>query len=594
MLPGSDGLANLDYVVSVFLLPESCDAYVEVASEIMADSLIFKCTKSPELLKDLGEDVLICRDASSVPLMSRHTGSICPQRSLIIVVPPRGEYFKISAVVKVFVDLLPFIAKKSNCPGYLEYVRVEPGKDYAFFQFSSEAFVDAIMDEYIESTQIFLCRSPASYIILRPPDYVRPGARYRSGPHCQGLSGTKYKLPITVGSGTNMDRQKQARNSSTEQTASIAYVPRRFGDEPVKKPDCIVSVGATPLPVATWNGLSAAAACSADPGCMITVQGLPRGLSFKLARGALNELFERLLCDSGLLEVGMLVVRYLDRDGNFEVASLPGADFVCALLSIDSVFVVAGEEIRLLPYEQQKGSHWKGNSADLSGGPCELSSLSDEDSQGRVVVKCCTPDEWSALSLKQQRKRGHSEMEGRILSGFESVARGPSNRRNIVDDEWDNGDGWIGSFHGKQGSRGFSQEIVQPWHGANDQHQNWDRSAGGRGTRPLENLHCQGNNPRVRFPHVQKGNATYRIESRSDEAGARFEKRSTEDGFRIVSREGRRTIQQVGSPYLHEGLGAVGMGSLSVRKRKVPTAGFGGPVNATGFSHKMRKSSQFF
>eukprot|EP00250_Pteridium_aquilinum_P004425 c14636_g1_i1 orf=243-4331(+) len=600
MLRGSDGPTDLKYVVSVFLLPDSSDAYVEVASEIMADALIFKCTKSPELLKDIGEDVLICRDASSVPLMSRHKGSICPQRSLFIAVPPRGEDFKINSVVKVFVDLLPFIARKSNCPGYLEFVLVEPGKEHAFFQFSSEAFVDAIMDEYIESTQIFLCRgSPASYIILRPPEYVRPGARYRSGSLCRGLSGTNYKLPIAHAYGSDMVGRRQARNSGTQQSMSIAYVPRRFGDEPAKKPDCIVSLGASPAPLTTWNGLSSSGSCSADPGCMIVVEGLPKGLSFKLARGALNELFERLLLDSGLLEVGMLVVRYLDRDGKLDVASLPNAEFVCAILSVESTFVVAGEEIRLLPYDR-KGLQWRSNSADLSGGPCELSSLSDEDSQGRTVIGNYAADGWSAPSFQQQRKRGLPELEGRFLPGFDTGLRSSAIRRNNLDgstDEWGQGKGWTGSLNTKQGSRGFPQESVQMWHGASDQHRKWDGPcrSGSQGTRPLEDLHCQGNNPnpRVRIPHAQKGTVTYRNESRTDEAGSRLEQRSEEEGLRIVSREGKRTIQQVGGLYVHEAGGPVGMGGLSVKKRKFPAAGSGGPVHTVGFSQKMRRNSQF-
>lgn len=253
--------------------------------------------------------------------------------------------------MKVFVEILPFISRKSNQQGYLEYVCVQPGKGFAFFQFNSEAFVDAIMDEYIENTQIFVYRSsPVPYIILRPPEFIRPGTRYQSDIDNRELSGTEHKLPSKQSYSGDVDRQRQGRSGSSEQTGSIALKPRRFGDEPVKKPDCIVSIGASPLPLATWNGVSSAGACSVDPECMIVVEGLPQGLSYKLLWGALNELFERSLCHTGLLEVGMLVVRYLDGDGNFDAAaSLPNANFVCALLSMRKVYVVGGEEIRLLP-----------------------------------------------------------------------------------------------------------------------------------------------------------------------------------------------------------------------------------------------------
>lgn len=601
ILQGSDGPTDLKYVASVYLLPESSDAYVEMASELMADALIFKCTKSPELLKDVGEDVLICRDTSSVPLMSRHKGTVCPQRALFIGVPSRGEEFKIDSVVKVFVELLPYISRKSNQRGYLEYVCVKPGTDYAFFQFNSEAFVDAIMDEYIENTQIFLCRSsPVPYIILRPPDFVRSGARYRSGIGHQGLSRTKLKLPSKQASGTDVDRPRQARSVSSEQTGSTALIPRRFGDEPVKKPDCIVSIGVSPPPLATWNGLSASGVCSADPECMVVVEGLPKGLSYKLLRGALNELFERSLCHTGLLEVGMLVVRYLDRDGNFDaVASLPNADFVCALLSMRKAFVIAGEEIRLLPRDRRRSFHWRGNPADLSGGHCELSSLSDEDSQGRAVIRNRAVEEWSAPSFMQQRKRGHSETEGQYPPGFETAVRGSANRRINLDDgidEWCRSEGWSVSPPAKQGFRGNPRESSQHWNAAKDQHQscNVPFRSGNAFPRASEDLHCQGNNPRVRIPHVQNGSGLYSNDLRSEAVGSGQKKKFPEEVLRIVSREGKRIIQQVGSPSICETGVLTGMGRVSTRKRKQSDAGQGGPVHMVGFSlKKMRKHPHF-
>ncbi|KAH7434864.1 hypothetical protein KP509_06G038500 [Ceratopteris richardii] len=583
MLQGSDGPCVPKYVVSVLLIPDSCDAYVEVASEIMADALIFKCTKNPEYLKEIGEDVFICRDVASIPLMSRHKGNIYPQRCLVVAVPPGGEELKINNVVKVFLDVLPFIAKKNNQAGYLEFVLIEPGKDYAFFQFNSEMFVDAIMDEYIESTQIFLCRgSPASYIILRPPQYVRPGATYRSG--------RIFKLPAPHTYGSEMARRRQAQKASQDPT--VIYVPRRFGDEPVKRPDFILSLGSSPPPKAKWDGLTASGCCASDPECMIVVKGLPRGLSFKLARGALNELFERLLCDSGLLEAGKLTVTYLDRDGNLDVASLSDPDLVSAVLSYDSTFIVAGEEIRLFPYDR-KGFH-RGNSADLSGGPCEISSLSDEGSPGCMLMRNGNNEGMDHV-FQQPRRWGHADFEGESLPKYSANLQGLPGKRsknfNTPANEWDHEDGWNGPSTSKQCYRGFGN--TQTWHGINGQHQAWDvpSRSGGQGVMQPDNLRCQGNNPRLRI-HGQKMTGNLRTETGNGDAGTRFkDRRVTENGFRILSREGRRTVQQGGGPYVQESGGNSGMGNLSViRKRKLP---FAGPGHVTGFNNKMRRTAQF-
>ena len=206
ILWGSDGQTNIKPVVSVYLLPESSDAYLELASEYIADALIYKCTKNNQILKDIGEDVFICRDANSPPMMSRHKIDICPQRSLFIGVSVRDEYFKIDHVRRVFDDILPLISRKINRYAYLEYISVQPGKDYAFFQFNSEAIVDAVMDEYIENTQIFTSNSNSlSYIILRPPGYVRPGAKYSCG---SNYSGGKSKGMCVQGQFKTVDRKK--------------------------------------------------------------------------------------------------------------------------------------------------------------------------------------------------------------------------------------------------------------------------------------------------------------------------------------------------------------------------------------------------
>eukprot|EP00250_Pteridium_aquilinum_P012656 c20858_g1_i2 orf=2316-4451(+) len=385
ILRGADGPADFKFVNCVYLLPESCDAYVELASEIMADAIVYKCTKNPQVLKEIGEDVFICRDPSSVPLMSKHKGNVCPQRSLFIGVSAPGQEFKIDAVRKIFEEILPMVSRESNQPGYLEFISIQPGKDYAFFQFNSEAIVDAVMEEYIENTHLFVCSSsPLSYIILRPPGYERPGAKYRSDSNRKGVLGTvkldtrkhssKYDLRAGLAS------TKRPKSMVSKQLGTVPLVPRRFGDEPAKKADCVLSIGVSPLPKATWNGLPSTGACAADPECMLVIEGLPKGYSYKLLRGALNELFEKALSQTGLLEVGMLVLRHLDRDGNLDVvASLPSAKFVNALLSLRKTFVVAGSDIRLLPRVGRRKISWKGKLAEHGRAQGEVSCLSDDE-----------------------------------------------------------------------------------------------------------------------------------------------------------------------------------------------------------------------
>lgn len=435
ILKGGDGPDECNLVNCVFLLPESCDAYVELASEVMADAIIFKCTKNPNILKEIGEDVFICRDSSSVPLMSKHKGKVCPLRSLYVGVSAPGQEFKIDLVRKVFEEILPMISRATNQPGYLEFISVQPGKDYAFFQFNSESIVDAVMEEYIVNTRLFVCNSsPLSYIILRPPGYERPGARYRSDRNRNGGFGmvkssvkkfSRYENRAGLASSSPLEFMNM------KQLGMVPLLPRRFGDEPAKKSDCIMSIGASPLPIATWNGLSSAGACAADPECMLIIEGLPKGLSYKLVRGALNELFEKSLSKSGLLEVGMLVLRYLDRDSNLDVvASLPSAKFVRALLSLRKTLIVAGTEIKLLPKGGKMRVTWKGKVAENGRGQGEVSCLSDDEVYQGERPKSRLVNVTTSIQNFGRRKRALSQIVGRVQG-----RKNPLSRRNEV--EWD-------------------------------------------------------------------------------------------------------------------------------------------------------------
>ncbi|MCO5579245.1 hypothetical protein L7F22_033099 [Adiantum nelumboides] len=420
ILKGGDRPDGRNFVNCVYLLPESCDAYVELASEVMADAIIFKCTKNSQILKEIGEDVFICRDSSSVPLMSKHKGDVCPQRSLYVGVSAPGPEFKIDLVRKIFEELLPMISRKTNQPGYLEFILVQPGKDYAFFQFNSESIVDAVMEEYVMNTHSFVCNSsPLSYIILRPPGYERPGTRYRSGRNRNGGLAMR-KCPTARNSravhGAGLPLSRQSVPLHTKQLGMVPLLPRRFGDEPPKKTDCIMSIGASPLPEATWNGPSSTGSCAADPECMLIIEGLPKGLSFKLLRGALNELFEKSLSKIGLLEVGMLVLRHLVRDSDLDVvASLPSAKFVRALLSLRNTLVVAGNELKLLPKGGKRKVTWQGKIAEHGRGQGEVSCLSDDEAYQNERVNGL-PGCVASIQSLQRRKQTVSHIVSHVQS----------------------------------------------------------------------------------------------------------------------------------------------------------------------------------
>ncbi|KAH7422944.1 hypothetical protein KP509_12G032700 [Ceratopteris richardii] len=391
VLRGGDEPSGYCFVSGVYLLPESCDVYVELASEVMADAIIFKCIKNPNILKDIGEDVFICRDPSSVPLMSKHKGNVCPQRSLYIGVSAPGQEFQIDSVRKVIEEILLMISRETDKPSYLEFIAIQPGKDYAFFQFNSDSTANAVMEEYIINTQLFQCTScPFSYIILRPAGYRRLGARYRGA--CRNArvniirssSRKQYSKNTFWASSAPL---VQPKTTVIRQTVTTPLPPRRFGDEPAKKTDCIMLIGASPLPEAPLNSLSSTGVCASDSECMLIVRGLPKGLNCRLLRGALNELFEESLSKSGLLEVGMLVVQHLDRDTNLDiVASLPSVKFVRALLSLRKTFVVAGTQIKILPKIGRKFS-WKGSAADCGRGRGDASCLSDDDNYPERLYK---------------------------------------------------------------------------------------------------------------------------------------------------------------------------------------------------------------
>lgn len=601
VLRGSDGPADLKFVNSVYLLPESCDAYVELASEIMADAIVFKCTKNPQILKDIGEDVFICRDSSSIPLMSKHKGIICPQRALFVGVSAPGQEFKIDCVRKIFEVILPIISRETNQPGYLEYISVQPGKDYAFFQFNSEAIVDAVMDEYIQNTQLFMCNSsPLSYIILRPPGYVRPGARYRSDSNRQGVPGMANTHMNThfskQGHHTSLDRKRQPKNNLSKQSGTIPVVPRRFGDEPAKKSDCIMSIGVSQLPMATWNGLFSTGACAADPECMLVIEGLPKGLSYKLLRGALNELFEKFLCHTGLLEVGMLVLRYLDRDGNLDVvASLPSAKFVNALLSMRDTFVVAGNEVRLLPRGRKRKFNWRGNPADYLRGQGELSCLSDDEAnQVREPSRYCGVDAWNAPSLPR-RKRGRLEMVSHGRSG-----RGHGIRRKGLEfdtEAWCEQEGLRSLSPPPKVFRGDIKETFRGVKGS------WKVASklktDNHVPKAMTVSQWQEGSPRGIMPHICKSAGALKFGNRGIVQVRKDRLKPNKDFpkevLHIVSEGGIRKIQTIGTPF-YTGMGvARGIVRVANKKRKqLHAGGQDGLVQKSAFTQKRFKIRPHF
>lgn len=618
ILQGSDGSMDLKVVVSVYLLPESCDAYLELASEFIADALIYKCTRNSQILKDIGEDAFICRDASSPPMMSRHTSVICPQRSLFVGISSRGEDFKVDYVRKAFEEVLLSISRKSNHRGYLEYISFQPGTDYAFFQINSEATVDAIMDEYIENTHLFICQaSPVLYIILRPPDYVRPGARYYLENNWRGQSKCTYsgydhglmkkghlnqgwrigeRQPDLIRQGLS-----RSRSNCIEEPGKIAL---KTGEEPRKKPDCVISIGVSPPPLASWNGVSSEGDCSADPDCLIIVEGLAKGLSYKLLRGALNELFERALSHTGLLEVGMLVLRYLDRDENHNtVACLPSADFVYALLSMRKVFMVAGNEIRLLPKNPRKIFNRRWNPSHLACGQGEHSCLSDEDAYlGRRPFRGGALGKWNAPIRFQEKNRLCSETKVQYHHSHGALGRGFATRRNDSDlctAKWGQNEGLRSiSPQPRQEFRGHFKETLHQWNGAEERHRNWNGLQRHGINLPIattENSPWQGSDPGGKAPKFfKKPEFQNRSTVQANEAGMT-------SGNKIVNGIGIR-VPVRGVREFRTGGKTAGKGKaiiISSRKRRRMEAGQGGPmqklrIRKGGFMRQQEVSNLHF
>ncbi|KAH7444655.1 hypothetical protein KP509_02G086700 [Ceratopteris richardii] len=492
ILWGSDGQTELKPVVAVYLLPESSDAYVELASEFIADALIYKCTKNDQLLKEIGDEVFICRDVNSPPMMSRHKVEICPQRSFFIGISARDEYFKIDCVRKVFDEILPLISRKMNQYAYLEYVSIQPGNDYAFFQFNSDVVADAIMDEYIENTQLFVCKdSLVTYIILRPPEYVRPGARYHQVINHRRLSGQpnlRYEQQKKGAFHANTGRRQfsggpRMGNSGGDHPGGLMQAPREY-DEPAKKADCVMSIGATRPPVAIWNGPGAT---SADPESLIVIEGIPKGFNYKLLRGALNELFERTLAQTGLLDVGMLILGYLDRDEDFDlVGCLPSPEFVNALLSLRKKFVVCGHEVRLLAKDGMHNSDGRRGTAVTTWNQDEFGSSDEEAAYVGGSFHNGDAIEWNSNGFPKNCRRGYSETAG----AHDMTQRGPAVKRkfpNAVSDDW---------YH-NPGLRNMSSLPKEELHNQESDH-DWNNAGSGRG---INRAHW----PRKNF----RGNASY-------------------------------------------------------------------------------------
>lgn len=573
ILKGADGPVECEFVSSIFLLPESCDAYVELTSEIMADAIVFKCLKNPLILKEIGEDVFICRDPSSVPLMSKHKGVVCPQRSLFIGVSAPGQEFKIDAVRRNFEDLLSMITRETNQSGYLEFISIQPGKNYAFFQFSSESIVDAVMEEYIKNTHLFVCGSnPISYIILRPPGYERPGARYRCegnriGRSRSGVSHTKKQLNnVEVLAG--LVKTKKSNSRCPSRFSRFPTVPRRFGDEPAKKADCVMSIGVSPLPKATWNGLPFTGARATDPECLLLIEGLPKGFTYKLLRGALNELFEKSLSHTGLLEVEMLVLRHLDRDPSLGVvASLPNSKFVNALLLLRKPLAIAGSELRLIPAYGGRKVTWKGSIAEHGKGQGEVSCLSDDrDVYEDKLSKRHYKNVKNAPGLTGRKRKG---LYGNHSQGRMNLAT-KRNACNLVQDVWC-----------EESLKTISPPVKRLCRGD----KGVERAFGGiwkvpsRGlpgkclSKPTTVRQWNGSFSKGSMPHAF--NVKGRLKYGNRDTEHLFEARSNseeflEESLHIVSEGGKRKIQKVGAaPKTERGLGRASVVNAVNRKRKL-------------------------
>jgi hypothetical protein len=169
----------------------------------------------------------------------------------------------------------------------------------------------------------------------------------------------------------------------------------------------------------------------------------------------LNELFERTLSNTGLLEVGMLVVGYLDRDDDMDiVACLPNADFAYALLSLQSTFIVCGHEVRLLPKDPRKISG-RAKPTAMTWVQDELSASSDEEGgfEGADSVHTVASEEWNNSGFSRERKRGFSENVNVYMSG-----RNGNQRRKLVGSGKAHGVSPMGKegFYGHQRSQEFN------------------------------------------------------------------------------------------------------------------------------------------
>ncbi|MCO5583186.1 hypothetical protein L7F22_037094 [Adiantum nelumboides] len=436
---------------------------------------------------------------------------------LFVGISARDEYFKIDCVRKVFDEVLPLISRKTNRHAYLEYISIQPGKDYAFFQFNSEIVADAIMDEYVESTQLFVCKnSHVTYIILRLPEYVRPGARYRQAVNQRRLSGQPDSRFDRQQKGPFYDRRQfpggpRPRNTGGDQSGTLVQVPRKYGDEPAKKADCVMSIGASLPPIAIWNGPGAT---SADPDSLIVVEGIPKGFNYKLLRGALNELFERTLAQTGLLDVGMLILGYLDRDEDFDlVGCLPSAEFVHALLSVRKVFVVCGHEIRLLAKEGKRTSNGRQKINSAPWGQEEFGSDDEEAVFDRGSFRNGDESDWNGNEIPRDRKRGYPES----ANAYEMTVRGTNLKRRFANagtNEWYHSQG-LRSTSPMPKEEFRNQERDRDWNSYNS-------------ARAMDGTQWQDGNPQGNAPYAGFSAVENRGFIRNQNAGRNFRR----GGFR--------------------------------------------------------------
>ncbi|KAI5054598.1 hypothetical protein GOP47_0029743 [Adiantum capillus-veneris] len=432
-------------------------------------------------------------------------------------VKPLYEYIPLKPARVIFVGNIPQTCWQTD---YLE----EPGKDYAFFQFNSEIVADAIMDEYVESTQLFVCKnSLVTYIILRLPEYVRPGARYRQAVNQRRLTGqpdSRFDRQQKGAFHTSADKRQfsggpRLRNSGGDHSGALVQLPRKYGDEPAKKADCVMSIGASLPPIAIWNGPGAT---SADPESLIVIEGIPKGFNYKLLRGALNELFERTLAQTGLLDVGMLILGYLDRDEDFDlVGCLPSAEFVHALLSVRKVFIVCGHEIRLLPKEGRRNSNGRQKIAAAPWGQEEFGSDDEEAVFDRGSFRNGDENEWNGNEVPRDRKRGYPDS----ANAYDMTVRGTNMKRrfsNAGTDEW---------YH-SQGLRSMSPLPKEEFRNQ-ERDRDWNSHNSGRA---MGGTQWQDGNPRGNAPYGYKDTGFANVENRGfirNQSGGRNFRRG---GFR--------------------------------------------------------------